>query len=101
MVLPALAVDRKPELASAAFQSLSGLPRKEVDAEIIARLPKAEGKARLLLLQLVGDRMLTAAIPEVIKAASDPDLHIRLQAIMTLGYAVEFIRYNIRIKDLP
>ena len=85
-----LAVDRNAELAAAAVESLSDMSGKEVDAEIVARLPKAEGKARLLLLQLVGDRMLTKAIPEVIKAASDPDLQVRLQALATLGYAVEF-----------
>jgi 2-oxo-4-hydroxy-4-carboxy--5-ureidoimidazoline (OHCU) decarboxylase len=38
----------------------------------------------------VGDRLLTAAMPEVIKASSDPDLAVRLQALTTLGYAVEF-----------
>ena len=85
-----LAIDPKPELANAALESLSGLSGKEVDAEIVARLPKAAGKVRLLLLQLVGDRLLTAAIPEVIKAVSDPDLQVRLQALTTLGYAVEF-----------
>jgi HEAT repeat protein len=85
-----LAVDQNPELAAAAMESLSGMSGKEVDAEIVARLSKAEGKVRLLLLQLVGDRMLTKAIPEVIKAVSDPDLQVRLQALATLGYAVEF-----------
>ena len=79
-----------PALAKTAVESLAGLPGKEVDAEIVARLSKAEGKMRLVLLQLVGDRMLTAAMPEVIKASSDPDLQIRLQALATLGDAVEF-----------
>ena len=85
-----MAVDQNPDLAAAAVESLSGMSGKQVDAEIVARLPKAEGKVRLLLLQLVGDRMLTKAIPEVIKAASDPDLQVRLQALATLGYAIEF-----------
>ncbi len=85
-----LAVDKNPALAKTAVESLASLAGKEVDAEIASRLSKAEGKVRLVLLQLVGDRMLTAAIPEVIKASSDPDLQIRLQALTTLGYAAEF-----------
>jgi HEAT repeat protein len=85
-----LAAGENPALAKAAVESLADLPGKKVDAEIVARLPGAEGKTRLVLLQLVGDRMLTAAMPEVVKASSDPDLRIRLQALTTLGYAVEF-----------
>ena len=85
-----LAVDENPALAKTAVESLASLAGKEVDAEIAARLSKAEGKVRLVLLQLVGDRMLTAAIPEVIKASADPDLPTRLQALTTLGEAVEF-----------
>jgi HEAT repeat protein len=85
-----LAVDGNPALAKTAVESLASLAGKEVDAEIAARLATAEGKVRLVLLQLVGDRLLTAAMPEVIKASSDPDLQIRLQALTTLGYAVEF-----------
>ena len=85
-----LAVDENPALAKTAVESLASLAGKEVDAEIAARLSKAEGKVRLVLLQLVGDRMLTAAMPEVIKASADPDLQTRLRALATLGYAVEF-----------
>lgn len=85
-----LAADRNPELASAAVESLSGFTGKEVDAEIVARLPTADGRVRIVLLQLVGERVLTAAVPEVIKAISDPDLQVRVQALTTLGYAVEF-----------
>jgi HEAT repeat protein len=85
-----LAVDANPAVAKTAVESLAALTGKEVDAEIVARLPGAKGAARLALLQLVGDRVLTAAVPEVIKALSDPDLAIRVQALATLGYAVEF-----------
>ena len=84
------AVDEKPEMDQAAVEALADLPGKDVDAEIVARLSKAEGKAKFVLLQLVGDRVLTAAVPEVVKAASAPDLQVRLQALTTLGYAVEF-----------
>jgi HEAT repeat protein len=85
-----LAVDENPALAKTAAESLASLAGKEVDGEIVARLSKAEGKVRRVLLQLVGDRLLTAALPEVIKASSDPDVQIRMQALTTLGYAVEF-----------
>lgn len=85
-----LAVDKTPAVAAAAIESLGQLKGKEVDAEIAARLSDAKGDVRQVLLQLVGDRVLTAAVPEVIKAASDPDLKVRMQALATLGYAVEF-----------
>ena len=80
-----LAISENPELAKTASKTLAGLAGKDVDAEIVARLPKAEGKVRLVLLQLVGDRLLTAAIPEAIKAASDADLQVRLRALAALG----------------
>ena len=85
-----LAADENPVLAKTAAETLAALRSEEVDAEIAARLPKAEGKVRLVLLQLVGDRVMTATIPDVIKAASDADLQVRLQALAALGYAVEF-----------
>ena len=85
-----LAVDANPAVAKTAVESLAALAGKEIDAEIAARLTGAQGNVRRVLLQLAGDRVLTAAIPEVIKAASDPDLQVRLQALSTLGYAVEF-----------
>jgi len=84
------AVGAQSELADAAVDSLAGLPGKDVDADIVARLPNAAGKTRFVLLQLAGDRVLTAAVPEAIKAASDTDLQIRLQALRTLGAAVTF-----------
>ncbi|MEI8374558.1 MAG: HEAT repeat domain-containing protein [Planctomycetota bacterium] len=84
------AADENASLAATATEALASLRGKEVDAAIADRLPKADGKVRKVLLQLVGDRVLTAAIPDVIKAASDADLQVRLQALTALGYAVEF-----------
>lgn len=84
------AASENAALAASAAEALAGLKGKDVDAEIVARLPKAQGKTRLVLLQLVGDRVLTAAVPEAIKAAADTDVQVRLQALQALGYAVEF-----------
>jgi hypothetical protein len=93
-----LAVSENPALAKTASRTLAGLAGKEVDDEIIAQLPQAKGKVRLVLLQLVGDRMLTAAIPQATQAASDADLQVRLQALATLGAAVEFKDLSVLIE---
>ena len=50
---------------------LADLPGKDVDADLAARLAKAEGKARLVLIELAGRRRIAAAVPALLKAADD------------------------------
>ena len=54
------AVDADTDLAQAAKAALAGLPGEKVDAQIVALLPKAQGKSYPLLIELVGQRRIDA-----------------------------------------
>ena len=56
-----------------------------MDADLAARLPKAEGKARLVLIQLAGRRHIEATNPLLMKASQDPDVQVRCAALTALG----------------
>jgi len=75
-------------LSQAALDVLAGVPGKGVDEEVIARLAKAEGKTRLVLIRLAGLRSIQAAVPLLRKAADDPDLQVRSAALIALGKTI-------------
>ena len=75
-------------LADAAVTALADLAGKAVDAELAARLPAAEGKAREVLIELSGRRRITAAVAALIRAADDADPSIRRSALVALGATV-------------
>jgi len=79
------ALEADAELAHAAKATLAGLPDKEVDADLLARLPKAEGKLRVVLLDVAGQRRIEAALPTLLKAADDADAQVRAAALAALG----------------
>lgn len=59
-----------------------------MDKDLIARLTKAEGKPRLVLVQLAGLRSIGAAVPVLRKAADDADVQLRLAALTALGRTI-------------
>ena len=73
------------ELAKAAKAALAGWWGKEVDGQLTTRLPRATGNSRRLLVELAGQRHAVAAMPELIKAASDVDPAMRTAGIKALG----------------
>lgn len=73
------------ELAQAAKAALAGLSGKEVDDQLAARLPRATGNTRRVLVELAGQRRVTSAMPELIKASSDSDPAIRAAGVKALG----------------
>ena len=89
-VLLAVAAEADAELAEAAGETLVDLPGAEVDAELVARLKTAEGPTRLALIELAGWRGIGAAVPELHKAADDPDAGVRAAAFKSLGETVDF-----------
>jgi HEAT repeat protein len=82
------AMDANAPLAQTALAVLTDMPGKQVDDDLSARLGKAEGKARQVLIQLVGRRAIAAAVPALRKAADDPDAQIRLAALAALGSTI-------------
>ena len=56
-----LAKESDTDVSATALTVLADLPGKEVDDELAARLPKAEGKDRQILIQLAGRRRIEGA----------------------------------------
>jgi HEAT repeat protein len=90
--LPALldvAAGDNADVAQAALDAIQSLPAKEVDEQIAQRLTKAEGKARLVLLELARRRHSTAAAPALWLAADDKDPAVRAAALAGLGAVID------------
>ncbi len=83
-----VALSADEDLSQAAKAALETLPGDDVDADLVARLPKAEGPTRRLLLELVGRRRITSAVPALLEAAKDADAETRAAALMALGSTV-------------
>lgn len=87
-VLLAIAVDQGSELAATAQQSLIELEGAAVDAALMAQLGESQGKARAVVIDLLGQRGVTAAVPALIQAADDADQGVREAAVRALGRTV-------------
>jgi HEAT repeat protein len=88
-VLWELAKETDADVSEAALTVLADLPGKEVDDDLAARLPKAEGKDRQILIQLAGRRRIEGAAAALLKAADDPDAQVRSAALTALGATIE------------
>ena len=84
-VLLAAATEGDPELAQAAMETLIRLPGKDVDADLVARLPQARGKLRVVLIELSGQRQIGDALGAVVSSLKDSDAEIRSAAVQTVG----------------
>lgn len=89
-VLLDAALETESAVAQAAANVLADLSGQAVDSDLAQRLPKAEGKARLVLIEIAGRRRIAAAVPALLKAADDNDAEVRVAALTALGYAVDF-----------
>jgi HEAT repeat protein len=95
-VLLAAAVDDEA-LSSAARESLADLEGEEVDAAIAKAFETAEGKKRLVLIGLIGDRGIAAAVPALKQAAGDEDLEVATAAIKALSTTIELDELSVLI----
>jgi HEAT repeat protein len=84
-VLLNAAAGEDAELAQTAKTTLSWLPGKDVDADLLARLAPATGKTRQVLLDLAGQRQIEGALPVVVRSAEDADAGVRSAAVQALG----------------
>lgn len=73
------------ELAQAAKTALAGWTGDEADQQLAARLSQAPGNTRRVLVELAGQRHVTAAVPDLIKAANAADVAVRAAGIKALG----------------
>lgn len=96
-----LAAGNDAELAQAAMNAMVRLPAKEVDAEVLARLGKASGKTRAALVDLAGQRSITAALPAIAQSVQDPDPKTRSLALKSLGTLGSEQQVSDLVKLLP
>ncbi|MBM4017517.1 MAG: hypothetical protein FJ288_04170 [Planctomycetes bacterium] len=84
-VLLEAAVESDAELAQKARGTLTKLSGQEVDADLLARLPQAAGKTRQVIIEVAGQRRITAALPAIVRCAEDGDAGVRGAAVEALG----------------
>jgi hypothetical protein len=73
------------ELAQTAKLTLAHLPGKDVDADLLARLPQATGKTRQALIEMVGQRRIDAGVPIIMSSLGEADAGARSAAIQAVG----------------
>jgi HEAT repeat protein len=73
------------ELEQAAMETLVRLPGKDVDSDLLGRLPQAKGKLHRILIELAGQRQISEALPVVVPSLYDTDTEIRSVAVRTVG----------------
>jgi len=73
------------ELERAAMETLIRLPGKEVDADLLARLPQARGKLKQVLIELAGQRQISEALVAVVSSLTESNAGIRNAGIQTVG----------------
>lgn len=83
LLLAAAASQGDQEVAEAALDSLTVLPG--IDAAVTDALGSAAGRSRLVLMELVGRRHISAARPVLLKSMESPDAATRLAALTALG----------------
>ena len=84
-VLLEAATEDDAELGRAAMETLVRLPGKDVDADILARLPQSRRKLRQVLIELAGQRQISEARPAVVSSLQDSDAGIRGAAVQTIS----------------
>ncbi len=84
-VLLEAATEDDAKLEQAATETLIRLPGKDVDADLLARLPQSKGKLRQVLIELAGQRQISDARPAVVSSLQDSDAGIRSAAVRTIS----------------
>ncbi|HEY1599225.1 MAG TPA: PBS lyase, partial [Pirellulales bacterium] len=82
-----IAAEDDADVAQSAKEAVAALSDKNVDADITARLAKAEGKPLAVLIELVGQRRIndTGAL---VKALDSSDASVRSAALTALGATI-------------
>jgi HEAT repeat protein len=84
-VLLDASVEGDVEMAQTAKATLARLPGKDVDGDLLARLPQAAGKMRQVLIELVGQRRIDGALPAIVPSVEDADAGVRGAAVQAIG----------------
>jgi HEAT repeat protein/sugar phosphate isomerase/epimerase len=73
------------DVANAAQDALAGLTHPTAAAAVQALLANPSAQLRVAGIKLVGRRRMIAAVPDLLKAAGDPDRTVRVAALNGLG----------------
>jgi len=84
-VLLKAAAESDAVLAQTAKTTLTKLPGKDVDTDLLARLPQATGKTRQVLIELAGQRQIAGSLPAIMSSVEDSDAGIRTAAVQAIG----------------
>jgi HEAT repeat protein len=84
-VLLTAAASTDTVLAQTAKATLARLSGADIDAQLLAELPKASGKTRQALVELLGQRQIEGALPAILKCTQDPDAGVRAAAVHMVG----------------
>jgi hypothetical protein len=87
-VLLEVLAESDAESATAARSALLRMPSRLVDDQLATRLEQTSGPKRRALLELAGQRRVTAAVPEMVRASTDADAAVRAAGIKALGLTV-------------
>jgi HEAT repeat protein len=79
------AIEDDARLQQAAMETLVRLPGKNVDSDLLGRLPQARGKRQQVLIELAGQRQISEALPAAVSSLHDTDAGIRGAAVQTVG----------------
>jgi HEAT repeat protein len=85
--LVGIAGEEDAELNDAALTALADLPDQSINKDILARLPKAEGKVLSVLIAVVGQRRIEAT-KELVATLTNPDKSVRAASLKSLGATV-------------
>jgi HEAT repeat protein len=86
--LLAAAGDPDREVAQAAQATVAMLPGADMDKALLTSLRRGETGSRRAAIAALAQRRVTAAVPELILAAADPDAGVRVEALKALGETV-------------
>ncbi|GAB4140652.1 MAG: hypothetical protein Kow0040_29080 [Thermogutta sp.] len=77
-------------LGETALESISAIQDKNTDSALIEALEAATGSDRVIVLDAIGRRTVTAALPQVLNELKQSDAKVRLAAIRALGMIVDY-----------
>ncbi len=84
-VLTELVKDPEAAVSSAALAGLIGFPGQQADAAVVALLREADPKIRTAVIDAIGQRRITSAIPALLKEAGNADAGVANASLKVLG----------------
>ena len=85
LLLAQIAANSTGETKETAQQSLARLSAPGVNETILTAIPNAEEKVKVEMVEAVGNRQMAGAVPNLLTAAKDENVRVRVAALKSLG----------------